>query len=373
MKLDVNIGLLPVRVVCEACAPRLVEFFQAFPQSKQAPKLTVMFVDRLDNAPTTVPSFSIVGAHIRLDSLRYTDYASPAGYQLVKNGDGYSLTITTQDVSRLGWRSRLQLWQPFSPFYLDAGQRSLSAFIYGVWQYLAECLMTQCGSSLIHASCVARDGQAILFPAWGGVGKTSLMYQMVMYGGWQFIADDFSILTQDGNVYFNPSPIAVYPYNLKGLPEIQARVMRQQDWLSRLQWSVGKRIRGNDGVGRRIAPIDLFGADKLAAQATLRRVIYLQRWDQANFELKPTLPAELAARATSVLLAELRQFRYEFQAWNSIPGFSLFPKIWEVAQATQTIFAQAFQRCELATLFIPQQALPADLYAFVSKHLKEQP
>jgi len=86
-----------------------------------------------------------------------------------------------------------------------------------------------------------------------------MMYRLVMNGDWKFLSDDMSILSRDGVLYLNSAPIAVYPYNLKGLPHLHRRISELQSLGGRIHWHLWNRILGESRVGRRIFPRDLFG------------------------------------------------------------------------------------------------------------------
>lgn len=79
---------------------------------------------------------------------------------------------------------------PFDPFPLD---HALPMFEWGLnWifanrthQYL-----------LLHAAVIARDGRALLLPAWPGSGKSTLAASLACRG-WRFLSDEFAIVPFD--------------------------------------------------------------------------------------------------------------------------------------------------------------------------------
>jgi hypothetical protein len=81
----------------------------------------------------------------------------------------------------------------------------------------------------------ARDGHAVALAAWGGVGKTSLMLQLVQHRGWQFLADDLAVLDDSGAVYRSPWRIPVYAHSLDGKGELRRRLFTGRGLVDRLQ------------------------------------------------------------------------------------------------------------------------------------------
>jgi len=370
LELKIRVGTLPIRITGEEIDSQLKAFFLSFPETEEDPRISFIFSNSLDGKGGDKQPISLVGAEIHDHALRFTDYAAPVGYLVELSTDGtLKVNCNVNDTSRVtGLRQRLNMVPFFNSFYLGKGERSLN-FIYSLWQYLLQSLLIETGASLIHASCVEKNGKVLMFPAWGGAGKTSMMYRLVMNGDWKFLSDDMSILSRDGVLYLNSAPIAVYPYNLKGLPHLHRRISELQSLGGRIHWHLWNRILGESRVGRRIFPRDLFGDKKVADRGILEKAIYLVRWNAATFHFDSICAEELASHAVNVLLAEIRQFRFEFQAWNSVPNFSLFRNIWEIAERTRLILAEAFKNKDLHVLYIPKQAVPNDIHAFVSRYI----
>ena len=64
------------------------------------------------------------------------------------------------------------------------------------------------GKTLVHSSTVEKDGKSFLFPAWGGVGKTSLM-SYFLSAGWNYLGDDIAVLSTDGRLHHFPLPMHI--------------------------------------------------------------------------------------------------------------------------------------------------------------------
>ena len=370
MTLNFKVGSVPIRVVAEDLSPVLRTLFSGFPTTTEAPTAVFHFEPDIRRHWTDAESCFLHSGDIRADALRFTDYASPVGYVLKRVEGRYEVFCNVQDFSRrTRTADKLRSLRWGNSFYVDRDGLALG-FLYALWVYLLQTIMSGNGSSFVHASCVEKNGKALLFPAWGGVGKTSLMYQLVSEDGWKFLADDLAIVGADGVVSMNPMPIAVYPYNLVGLPGIKKTVMSIQSPASRFHWRVWEKLKGPGGVGRRIYPEALFGAESVSQRGQLEMSTYLVRYNQPTFSLRPISPKELAERTTSVLMAEVRQFRHEFQAWTSIPGATLFPYTWEIAAQTMATLEKAFAATRRQVMLIPQGATPSDVYAFLLSTLR---
>lgn len=60
-------------------------------------------------------------------------------------------------------------------------------------------------SEILHASCVAQDGKAVLILGASGTGKSGLALQLMALGA-DLVADDRTILTPDGDTLWASAP-----------------------------------------------------------------------------------------------------------------------------------------------------------------------
>jgi hypothetical protein len=72
--------------------------------------------------------------------------------------------------------------------------------------------LTEKGLSLVHASCISKDGNGFMFTAQGGGGKTSIALYSVERG-FNFLGDNFAIIDK-GFVRSFLSPLNVFSFNL---------------------------------------------------------------------------------------------------------------------------------------------------------------
>ena len=123
--------------------------------------------------------------------------------EIYKMGAGWSFDVSGLDGDKL--ELRIAANAQGRPFI--AG-KIIDAFIF--------YLLQQRGSSLLHASAVARDGEAFVFAARGGGGKTTLALAAAFQNGMAFMGDNFVILN-DGVVYSYLSDLNMFGYNLHPL------------------------------------------------------------------------------------------------------------------------------------------------------------
>ena len=149
-----------------------------------APSFTVDFIDGagLDDIPVSLP-----GTAQQSSPEQETQEYQAEPYLFTLHGDSV-LTAMNRDANRTVGIVR------------DAARWPLEHYQQAIFISLYQHLEVR-GLYLIHASAIGRNGQAILFSAKSGAGKTTTMLTCVQ-AGFQFYSDDATLLrlTSDGQI-----------------------------------------------------------------------------------------------------------------------------------------------------------------------------
>lgn len=176
------------------------------------------------------------------------------------------------------------------------------------------------GRTFVHAAGVARDNVAIVFPSWGGIGKTGLVARLVREHGWKLLGDDLVIVDAAGQCFGFQKPMVLYPYHRALFPELFAagrgpmapvsatRALSQAAILLKPLLRSSPRLlqlaRRHNPQSVRVNPSDVFGRGQLQAEAKLNAVLFLER--EAGVSGISVVPAEggLASRLMGTTLNE---------------------------------------------------------------------
>ncbi len=177
------------------------------------------------------------------------------------------------------------------------------------------------GATLVHAAAAARDGKAVMFPSWGGIGKTALVASLVRERGWQFLGDDFVILGRDGTLYGFPKPMVLYPYHRSLFPELFAgghgpiaptwlndslgRVAQVLKPALRLSPRLLQLARRHNPQSRQVLPSTAFEARSIARSAELAAVVWLDREPRVREAVAKADDPTVVSRIMGSTLTEL--------------------------------------------------------------------
>jgi len=177
--------------------------------------------------------------------------------------------------------------------------------------------------AFVHASGVIHEGQGVLFPAWGGTGKTTMVLQFLEQGA-GYLGDDTVLLDAAGVMYPRTSPLNIVIYNVQQfeswvLPFLEHQVRRSylnakkarrlHNWI--MTKPLGKSLparmfrlwieRMEEQVQQYIQPGNMFPQSQPGAPVHAGTVLFLTRTRGDEFTLTPGDPDTLANRMASCL------------------------------------------------------------------------
>lgn len=166
------------------------------------------------------------------------------------------------------------------------------AIEWEIWAVQVAAL--RAGATIVHGAAVAdENGRTLLFPSWGGVGKTALVTGFVRDRGWKLLGDDLSYLSRDGTVRSLLKPMVLYPYHRAVFPEIfeSGRGPVAPAFLTDALTAAGRRVkpvlrtvpgalrwaRQHNPQSAQVPPSKVFGSEGLGTQGRAAAAIWLER------------------------------------------------------------------------------------------------
>lgn len=249
------------------------------------------------------------------------------------------------------------------------------------------------GMVFIHSSAVAVRGQGVVLSAWRRTGKTEVMLEMVRRGH-AYVSDDWSILSQEGNLHAFEKPIALYTHDLASAPwvarayhgglkgAILARYSRLRSLAApgnpsrTLRMRVERRIlrsavqRMHLKTNLHVAP-ERVGIRQVSRSVPLRVVYMLCRTNRADVSFVPQHPELMAERALANYRFETRtildpdQLRFAFPSQECDLGLGV------TDAALRTVLVAALSRPEVHTyeVQIPLDKEASELAIDIEEHV----
>lgn len=276
--------------------------------------------------------------------------------------------VFVDQARRFGWREAPEHIE----FWHDAGLR-LSI------PYLLQLGLVRTGRSFVHSAAVAYRSRAFIFPAFGGVGKTLLVSQLLSKEGFRLLGDDLCVVSQDGLATSYARPFCLYEHHREALepifnrfgvdhvwPNLMGRVTRQLLNAAFIRAGIAvphNRYRGIKGDYVLVSPIEIYGAEKICTEVLpIGAVVVLRR--QPKFDrirIEECTREEAARFASNVTLHEWKEELPAMLAGAAVNGRK------PPHEATCEVLRSAFNSAQRTlTLTLPQKIDIAEYVSVVS-------
>ena len=298
----------------------------------------------------------------------------------VKGNSEADLYILKTDKKNLPIKLRLAEKGISIPFDFSENKENVVWYEPGVpgdWVlYTIEPLINWKDKCFLHCGAVEKDGKAIIFPAEGGVGKTTMAIYLVSRG-YNYLSDDWLVAGKDGKAYPFYKTIHVFDYNLKKDRPMAKRVL---GWK---RFGVFVRIRLLELFQKlvphrfvrifveRFMPIFSIDIEKLHPNAKIGSVTPIDKvyWLKKDYTIsKPYLKAvgskEVADKLAHMTALETHHFYKNYLEW--VYTNSEQKSIQNKIEKDKKILEGAFSKAENYELFVPDKINPKEVAKLLS-------
>ena len=239
------------------------------------------------------------------------------------------------------------------------------AFCFSGYVPMVQLALLNHGATFCHSSAIERDGEAILFPACGGVGKTSLMSRYVEQG-WNFLADDLCTLdAREGTRPFircRCTSISITRSRAAGL----VRKMLSIHALGPPPVEFVRQIKRPDEMVRWVKPGHIFGEQRLSRGGQVAKVFRLHRSHRADaFRHEELDPSDVAAAIASNLFDEIRSPPHLAVAVGSCLRLDFVPEVGTMYDRIRRTCAAGLASAACYAITIPQRANAAAVETYL--------
>ena len=229
--------------------------------------------------------------------------------------------------------------------------------------FALELILLYKGYSLMHSAAVRYNGRNYLFPAFGGIGKTTTVAAIV-YSGGKLFGDDLNIVNER-KILSCPIDFAVYPYHLDILKINDKKIKDEFKKTKILNNIINYFKKYNLRVIKllililnsmktpyvNVPPKKIFGEKCIVEKGQIDEIYYLCRVENnlPDITVERIAPDNLAEMCTNILLQEWHgsmSILYTYSGLSTFSLNSLFLKI-------KNIFGRTFMHYECYQIKIP--------------------
>lgn len=249
---------------------------------------------------------------------------------------------------------------------------------------ILELSLLETNHTLLHAAALEKDGDALLLPSWGGVGKTATVCRYVRQHGWRLLGDDLVIIGENRVLPFL-KPFVIYPYHKDLFPELFrsgekhiVKNMRFSSMMSRAIPSVKRLLRPFPRVlaflrkhnpqSMRVPPQSIFAPEQLSNGGKVKRMVWLERTMGDETVFSRISADALSSRAVAVSSVELFASRLESVYHMCGCGMEEFD---DVFGRMRDIFTEIARSAECGILEIPTSVQVSNVGEIIYQNLEQ--
>jgi hypothetical protein len=264
--------------------------------------------------------------------------------------------------------------------YTDTANRATNLWL--------QLLLGTKGMSLVHGAGLALQGKGIIFPGFGGAGKTMLIAALRNDPDFLFFGDDFVAVDAKGKMFAYPSDLSIYNQHLELFPQLCGTVYgnyfsdRNQrsalwkEWYKLpgqpfLRWMAMKLRKTTDprNLGPLFSPLPAWNLDyvkvpavevlpvnQIGTNISLNTCLLLSRYSGSDLRIEKLSLPRLLQRIIGILDVE---FRYGQGYLNLLAAFGVLDKQ-KFEQLGYDTLNECFTGIDLYEVLIPSNMLPSD-------------
>jgi len=256
--------------------------------------------------------------------------------------------------------------------------------------YMQVLLVNQ-AKSLVHCAGMEINGKGLIFPAFGGAGKTVLVSEMRKKDNFRLFGDDYVAVDNHSNMYAYLSDLSIYDEHIHLFPELKGtpyhlylsdRKKKEEFFKSipgnryiRKALNLGRVLIGrNQSPQRRWAldyikvPVtEVLPEEKLGTRTKLVASVFLSRYSRNEIKAEKISLERLISEIVGILNVEFRYGLIYLQMLSGLGGFDLF-LFW---QRQKEVLESCFSKLDLYRVWVPAGISPKEYTDYMSEFIND--
>ena len=290
----------------------------------------------------------------------YVDYLSEISYIVENLFIDTNNTIVAINPDKKNIKKSLR--QLFTVDKLETVKNSILS--YSLFWYVFHIKLLQQKKAFIHAGIADTNGEATVIAGTGGCGKTSTLFKILEDENKNYIAEDFGIIDENANTYYNPKPVSIYASDMEFGQSILKNFYNNFSKKEKLLWTIKRKLLKRNPMIK-AKPSKLM-ENRITKQSKIKNTIYFIRNNDSKISIKEIELQELVERTLDASMRELKTLNELLLLMHSnAPIEYSIPSFEKIRKQTEKIYKQCFSRTHNKILYIPHKSKPNEIVNFL--------
>ena len=256
--------------------------------------------------------------------------------------------------------------------------------------YMQVLLVNQ-ARSLVHCAGMEINGNGLIFPAFGGAGKTMLVSKMRKEDDFKLFGDDYVTVDSHANMYAYLSDFSIYDDHIQLFPELKGTHYhlylsdrkKKEEFINsipgnryiRKALNLGRSlIKRNQSTQRgwnldyiKVPVTEVLQEKKLGTRTKLVASVFLSRYSGNEIKAEKISLERLISEIIGILNVEFRYGLIYLQMLSGFGGFdlSLF------GQRQKKVLESCFSKLDLYRVWVPAGISPKEYTDYMSEFIND--
>jgi len=237
-----------------------------------------------------------------------------------------------------------------------------------LWSIIAIALLKK-NSAFIHAGVLARNNDAIILSGTGGCGKTSTVLDLLENHNFEYLSEDFGIVSSTGNASHCNKTISLFNSDIAHGNKLAKHAVTTLPFYKKVRWEFLTRVLRINPIIK-AKPSSFKTVEIPDKSVKIKYGLHLSRQNVSDLSLNKMELTEYVSRSANASGRELKPLSEVLKLISANAPFDY--GYWDDSKLTREMektYLKAFNNIEIFELVIPHKATPKSVSEFLLNEL----
>lgn len=250
-------------------------------------------------------------------------------------------------------------------YNLDFSSRYKNVILsYSLFWYILHIVLLKQQKAFLHAGVFSKGNKISVITGTGGCGKTSTLFKLLEEENSYYIAEDFGIVNDQTETFYNPKPVSIYASDMEFGQTILKNYHQKFTSTEKILWDAKSKFLNKNPMIKALPKKVMDG--RIKESGKIDNILYFVRNNSLEISVDNIEIDNLAERILDASMRELKTFNelVLLMRANAPQDYNI-PSFEEIRQQTKKVYKKAFENTNNKIVYIPYKTKPDELVSFL--------